>query len=705
MDLYFNWPNIITIVLIIGIWRLFYIRYQKTRSHAQLNSLPGLFTSIGLFFTFWAIVASLNELGDEERIIVDNTGKTLAEVQAAGKQDLDIMKIISELIPAFTTSIIGLFAAFAATIYNKWIFANEEKEENERLGGISPEENIHDIAIYVKEMTSNRTVLDKHNELLENLIALHKEGKERNREYNDKLNYNISQQSGILKDFIESFVKRMDDIFKQMHGEIQKQVLNFGEEQFTKTSQLMASITERLGETSNEIIKKQQQSIEMMMGNTNAEINNITASVTEVLNNVTNEIQQSLSSLQSNQTEKLSTIISDYDALAATLSTQNADFATKVTEQMQNGYSEMQEHNAKSLQQMEEMRSGYQKTAADALASTIEMNENATAAIRESICDFATKFKEQMQKEYSEMQEHNASNLQRMEEMRSGYQKTAADALASTIEMNENATAAIRESICDFATKFKEQMQKEYLEMREHNANNLRKMEDMRFHYQKTTADTLANTIEMNENTAESIRESISGLVATLTEQMQKEHAEIQEHNAKNLLQIEEMNKTYKDATSDVLTSTLDMNEKATAAIRESIGCFVNDIHKSITAQCSSLSTAISDNVNSLNKAYEFIESLVAEICMNYDQAAQAYQDAVNVAHRTNESSEKAIVANNKSLQAVTETNTNISKVLNLLNERQDNIDKLTKQISSISNAIIELQKLESTLNKIANNK
>ena len=44
-----------------------------------------------------------------------------------------------------------------------------------------------------------------------------------------------------------------------------------------------------------------------------------------------------------------------------------------------------------------------------------------------------------------------------------------------------------------------------------------------------------------------------------------------------------------------------------------------------------------------------------------------------------------------------------IKEVLNLLDKRQENIEQLTKHISSISGSIVELQKLESTLNKIVN--
>lgn len=518
IELLLNWWNFgaLAFGLLASLWCN--KKYNETKSRALLTCLPGIWTSLGLLGTFMAICLSLHGL-DAVPEAIDNTGKTLAEVKAAGGQGIDIMKIISELIPAFTTSIIGLVGALVVTLWSKIKFAEEEVEENNKLSNTTPEEYIRDIAIYSKELTYNKPILDKHNELLSELISLHKEEEKRNREYNDKLNNNISHQSEILKEFIDGFVKRMDDIFKQMHGAIQQQVLNFGEVQFAKTSQLLTSITERLSNVSNDIINNQRQSVETMMSNTNNEINNITTSVTEVLGKLTTEVQTSLAKLNTQQSERLNTIITNYDSLATKLSEQNTDFATKVTEQMKSEYSKVQEHNVQSLKQMVDLRTAYQ------------------------------------------------------------------------------------------------------------------------------------------------------------------------------------------EATSEVLSSTLSMNEKTTADLRESMTGFVTNIQSVVTAQCTALSGAISSNVESLNKAYKFIESLVAEIRQNYDQAVLAYGDAVNVAHRTNESSEKAIAANHKSLQAVEETNDKISDVLDLLMKRQENIEQLTKQISSVSGAIVELQKLESMLNKITSNR
>lgn len=516
-------------------------KYKETQSRPLLNCLPGVFTSLGLLGTFLSICISLHGLGNINSAVVDNTGKTLAQVQAAGSQNLDIMKIISELIPAFTSSIVGLICALAVTVWTKVKFADEESAENSRLEGMTPEEYIRDIAFSTKEMTSQKALINTNNDLLAQLIQLQKYQGEKSREYNNKLNDNISHQSDILKEFVDGFVKRMDDIFKQMRGAIQQQVQNFGEEQFTKTSQLLTSITERLSNASNDIINNQRQSVETMMSNTNSKISNITASVTEVLGKLTTEVQNSLATLNSTQSERLNSIITNYDALATKLSEQNTDFATKVAEQMQTEYTKVQEHNVQSLQQMVDLRNAYNETTSDMLANTLTMNQQATENLRESMTDTAT-------------------------------------------------------------------------------------------------------------NIQNSLNESVESIKGNMTS-------------------------------------------------------FTSDLQQAISTQCSTLSSAISTNVESLNSAYKFIETLVAEIRQNYDQAVLAYGDAVNVAHRTNESSEKAIAANNKSLQAVEDTNMKISEVLDILINRQENIEQLTKQISSVSATIVELQKLESMLNKITNKK
>ncbi len=516
--LIFNWWNFIVFILGFGARYWCHKQYAVTKSRPLLTCLPGIYTSLGLLGTFCSICWSLHDIGAVSHEAIDNTGKTLAEVQAAAGQNIDITKIISELIPAFTTSILGLLGALGDTLWTKKLFAEEEaQDDNEKMKNITPEEYIRDIANNTKNNADQLAVVKDQKGLLDKLVTLQKEQEEKNRQYSDKLNENIGHQSEILREFIDGFVNRMDGIFQQMHGAIQQQVQNFGEEQFTKTSQLLASITEKLSNVSNDLISTQKQSVEDMMKSTNAEIGTITTNVTEVLTKLTTEMQGSLASLGTEQTARLNSIISNYDTLAAKLSEQNSDFANRVTGKLQSDYEKVQQHNVESLQQMVELRNAYQ------------------------------------------------------------------------------------------------------------------------------------------------------------------------------------------EATKDVVDNTLSMNEKVTSDLRTSMAGFVQNIQTSISTQCSSLANAIESNVASLDKSYKFIESLVAEIKQNYDQAVLAYGDAVNVAHRTNELSEKTIEETNTSLDSVKETNEKIGQVVQILVNRQDNIEQLTKQMNSISSTIIQLQKLESMLNKIVN--
>ena len=186
MSLIINWWNIV--VLALGLIATFWCnnKYNETKSRPLLTSLPGVWTSLGLLGTFLAICLSLHDVKTAEGI------------------NADILELIRSLVPAFTTSIIGLVGALVVTIWSKVKFAQEEVEDNSKLGNMTPEEYIRDTAVNTKKLTDNRTIWAKHNELLSELIQLHKDQEEKNREYNEKLNDNISHQSEILKEFIDS---------------------------------------------------------------------------------------------------------------------------------------------------------------------------------------------------------------------------------------------------------------------------------------------------------------------------------------------------------------------------------------------------------------------------------------------------------------------------------------------------------------------
>ena len=328
--LFFNIYNILVLVIggLITLW--FRKSYERTKSRPLLNSLPGVFTSLGILGTFVSICYSLHDI----------------------KVEIGISELIRELIPAFTSSIVGLLCAFGVTVWTKNKFSKEDAEDSTRLKNKSPEDYIRDIAI-------NSEHLFPQKEHLSQLVGLLKSQEEKNREYNDKLNENISKQSQILKEFIDGFVNRMDGIFQQMRDAIEQQVKAFGEDQFNKTSEVLTGITEKLSDVSNQIIERQRQSVETMMSNTNTEIGTISSTVTEEIGKLSLGIQTALEALGTNQSERLGAIISNYDTLADKLSLQNNQFAEKMTATMQEEYQKVQQHNADSMQQMIELRDVY----------------------------------------------------------------------------------------------------------------------------------------------------------------------------------------------------------------------------------------------------------------------------------------------------------------------------------------------------------
>lgn len=122
------------IVLVIGsliTFGFFLLYFTKLKSKQLLNYVPNVWASLGILGTFIAIVVSLQ------------SGNTSALS--------DVDTLVKNIVPAFTTSIIGIIGAVVCSIGIKIIYAIEEKKEEEhyykKVGkGISPElllNNIH----------------------------------------------------------------------------------------------------------------------------------------------------------------------------------------------------------------------------------------------------------------------------------------------------------------------------------------------------------------------------------------------------------------------------------------------------------------------------------------------------------------------------------------------------------------------------------
>lgn len=465
---------------------VFGIIYYFNRSRQLLNSLPGLFTSLGLLGTFVAICNSLGTINEDT---------------------LEIDVIIRNLVPAFTSSIAGLISAFIATAGCKIWYSFEDKKLDEKVDKKSPEECLHSLTLLTEQTNGKLSTISQ--QLIDQAA--------KNETYNDRLNTTISQQSKILEQFINDFVKRMDDIFTKMHGQIEQNIKDFGEEQFKKCADTLEALTQKMSSLSTGLLEEQKTNVQQMIDGTNTELQSVSNTVTEQINALCTQMTSALSTLRTSQDERLTAIVSNYDALSERLSSQNSEFAEKMNAQMNAEYEKIQEQSANSLQQMVDLKDAY-----------TEVNQ----------------------------------------------------------EMLQSSTA---------------------------------------------------------------------------------------------------------------------MNREVSAELRNSLSTFVSDLQKTVTDEVNVLSTAIVTNVEALEKSYAYISDHVRNIKGNYESAAQAYIDAVNTAHRMNESQENMLTTINDSMKHVVHTNEKVDEVIAVMEERQERIENLISHINEISTTIEMLQKLESQLNRIAN--
>ena len=259
------------------------IVYKKTHSRPLLNSIPGIFTSLGLFGTFMAIVFALGDIKEsdfsnikaetekeitisqgmsaEEEVDAENGART-ADTKTTSDGTDNTIKIIRQLVPAFTSSILGLILALLATVVCKIIFALEDNKLDKKVEGKTPEECLYGIM----EQASETTKLLRSQESETKL-------------YNEQLKSNIVEQNQILQKFIDGFVEKMGDIFDNMKSSIATQVETIGNDQLTKAEGVLASISEQLGAVTTKLLDAQKDSVKELVEKTNTQLETMAQSV------------------------------------------------------------------------------------------------------------------------------------------------------------------------------------------------------------------------------------------------------------------------------------------------------------------------------------------------------------------------------------------------------------------------------------------
>ena len=367
-------------VLIIGILvsTYFIVKYRGTKSRQLLNSLPGMWTSLGILGTFMAICISLGEISATNSIAKE--GMTLGQIAAlGGAGDVDIKRIISDLIPAFSTSIWGLIAAFGITIYSKVLYAKEDSAIDARINNKTPEEYIYDIANAISEQAIQ------------------------NKQYNERLNDSINGQSKILETFVNSFVEKMDDIFKGMGKSIKENITEFGEMQFKNSSEVLETVVKKMSDSSDKLMSQQTASMSAIVDNTNNEISKISKALSDSIATINKDSVEIVKQVMDAQNTTIESAVNNTNERVKELSTTftsninafNTDtvkaisdmiFALKTQIQTITDSSVQSISNISATQEekLSALVTNHNEFTTQIMASTTEMNKQVTDDIRTS---------------------------------------------------------------------------------------------------------------------------------------------------------------------------------------------------------------------------------------------------------------------------------------------------------------------------------
>lgn len=293
--------------------------------------------------------------------VTSNIGKTVAEA-GLDSTNLDIRDIIYKLIPAFTSSIAGLILAFVATIWLKLVYATEEQKLDEQ-----------------KEYEDSEVTIYRIANLVGTISGQMKADALKNQEYNERLNSNISQQSAILEQFINDFVKRMDEIFVKMKESVESQINNFGEEQFKKSSQVLEQITTKLTNSSELLLTEQKNNVAALISGTQTELTAIASTLKTQMEKLNQDTADALKGIETRHAEE---------------------------------YERIHNESLEGLKKMAALKDDFSKVNGEILNDTIKMNEGITESLRTSLKEFIEKIQSSISEECSTLSQAITVNVE-----------------------------------------------------------------------------------------------------------------------------------------------------------------------------------------------------------------------------------------------------------------------------------------------------
>lgn len=235
--------NIIVIVIGLLVTSTFFALYFKCfKSKQLLNYVPNVWTSLGILGTFIAIVVSLDSRGTSSLSDVDT--------------------LVKNIIPAFTTSIIGIIGAVVCSIAIKIIYAYEEKEEDE---------------LYLKTVGNEKSPELVLNDIKVSLLRL----------------ITVSQnQEENIKSFLNDYMHQLDIFYSRIYESNQEQVKILSEEYIHNVAEILAKTNEEINKRIDTLLLSNSESIQAYLKAEKAKLDEVAKDIKSFLMGIPESVDE-----------------------------------------------------------------------------------------------------------------------------------------------------------------------------------------------------------------------------------------------------------------------------------------------------------------------------------------------------------------------------------------------------------------------------
>lgn len=360
---------------------IIWLVYNETKSKQVLNYIPSIWTSLGILFTFVSIVIALKQL----------------DTSKSGESEI-ISKLIKDIAPAFSTSIIGIIGSVLSSIWIKINYANEELKESGLIPiDVTPERSLYDINKNIINMNLGLT------NMLNDIKTNQQEAAENDRLLTDKLITTLNQQSSILKTFVDEFVSSMNNVFDDLRVALNKEIVTYGSEQFEKSAALIEYFNKQIQERSLNLMELQSESMAKYFNSSNSKMNEIT---TTLVNAIDENNSKALN--------KFDEIINHQQSTLQDWSQSNRAQMVEMNNGFSAAFSSITERQIQSLSQMSELGSSYQKLTEDVYQKAVSTNSEAIATLSQQIQDYSISIKEELTNFSGQINQALSQNLNQL---------------------------------------------------------------------------------------------------------------------------------------------------------------------------------------------------------------------------------------------------------------------------------------------------